>query len=306
LVNVLVIGGGSIAKKHVEILNKLNFRVYSYTNNDNFYKNKNKIIRIKNFEKLPELLFVVIANSTNKHLKYLNLFIKKKINIYCEKPIYFKKFNYLKLRKLIKTNNIKFFCGYQLLRDSKVHYVKRKLRNLKINSFISTVGHDYNFWRKNKSSKNSYYNNVSSGGGVIFELIHEINLINYLVGDIDLIKSFKINSKNYNCDIIASSIIKTKKKIIGTLYQDMFSKKFFRQFKIITNKKNIEIDFVRNVVFDDNKIIKFKSKNTQIILIEKNLKHFIKQLKDNKISIKSFNDSVRDLKNCLEMHASSK
>ena len=88
--NVLVFGSGSIAKKHIKNLLVLKFNVYVFSkNNNNFVKNK-KIIFIKNLKNLPNIYFAIIANKTNEHLYAIKFLINKKINIYCEKPIYFK------------------------------------------------------------------------------------------------------------------------------------------------------------------------------------------------------------------------
>ena len=97
-------------------------------------------------------------------------------------------------------------------------------------------------------------------------------------------------------------LVSTEKKIIGTLYQDMYSRFFFRNLKIITDKKNYIIDFEKNIVLENKKIIKFKDSNSQMILLKKNLKEFIKKIKKNDYSLKNFDNSVLDLKNCLKMH----
>tara|TARA_B100001173_G_C15993583_1_gene549998 strand:- start:301 stop:1221 length:921 start_codon:yes stop_codon:yes gene_type:complete len=300
--NVLVIGSGSIAKKHIDNLYNLGFRIYVFTSNNKFKEKNDKIKKIKNLNKIPKILFAIIANSTNNHLKYIELLIKKKINIYCEKPIFHKKFEYSKVRKLIIKNKVKFFSGYQLLQDTKVKYLKKKIKKLKIKSFMASVGHDFYSWRKDIPRKKSYFINTSSGGGVIFELVHEINLISNLFGKIEKIKTFKNKSNDHNCEDVAVTIIKTKNNIIGTLYQDMFSKFFFRKIKVITNKINYEIDFKKNLVLENDKIVKFNSSNSQLSLLKRNLMDFIEKLKNKNRSLDNYDMSVRDLKNCLKMH----
>ena len=300
--NVLVIGGGSIAEKHILNLIKLKFIVYSLTSNDNFLNGNKDIKKIKSIDKVPNILFAIIANSTNRHLKYMEILARKKIHIYCEKPIFHKKFNYLKLKNLIIKNNIHFYVGYQLLLDSKVKYIKEKLKKQIIRSFIATVGHNYEVWRKNKPRKESYYNKTSSGGGVIFELVHEINLIRNLIGDIKEIKSFKSRFSQDKCELLAVSIIKTKNKILGTLYQDMLSKNLFRNLKIITNKVTYDIDFKKNIILENEKKIIFKDNNSQIKLLEKSIFEFTKLIKKKKTNLVFYDAAVNDLKDCLMMH----
>ena len=180
---VLVIGTGSIAQKHIDILNSLNYSVYVYSEtNEKFFKKNSKITRLVNLAKLNNFEFTILANKTTNHLRILKILIKQKMHIYCEKPIYYKKFNYQYIRNLIKKNKIVFHNGYQLRNDTKIKYIQKKLKNLKIKSFQVSVGHDFNQWRKASIHKKSYFSDTKKGGGVIFELIHEINLINLLFG----------------------------------------------------------------------------------------------------------------------------
>ena len=76
-----------------------------------------------------------------------------------------------------------------------------------------------------KIRKNSYFISNEKGGGVIFELIHEINLLNHLFGNIKKIKTIKKNYNIKNAEDIALSAFMTNKGNIGTLIQDMVAKK---------------------------------------------------------------------------------
>ena len=53
-----------------------------------------------------------------------------------------------------------------------------------------------------------------------------------------------MNSKNITD--IAISTVKTKNGCTGMLYQDMISPKFFRNYKIVTDKKFYELDMVNS------------------------------------------------------------
>ena len=117
--------------------------------------------------------------------------------------------------------------------------------------------------------KNSYYSNYKRGGGVIFELVHEVNLINLLFGKIKKIMTIKSNSKEYKCEDAAVSIVSTEKNIIGTLYQDMFSNILFRNIKIVTDKTLFVIDLVKNQIIENKKIKRFKNTNKQMDLLKK-------------------------------------
>jgi|TARA_B110000971_G_scaffold203333_1_gene223798 predicted dehydrogenase len=300
---VLVIGTGSIAQKHINVLNSLNYSVYVYSEtNDKFFKKNSKIYRLANLNKLNNFEFTILANKTSDHLKILKILTNQNMHIYCEKPIFYKKFNYQKIRDQIKKNKIVFHNGYQLRNDKKIRYIQQKLKNLKIKSFQVSVGHDFKQWRNAGVHKNSYFSDTKKGGGVIFELVHEINLINLLFGKIKKISTIKSNSKNFRCEDVAVSIIKTENKIVGSLYQDMFSKFFFRYIAIVTNKSFFKIDMVKNLIIENNKIKKFKNANKQVDLLRKNILLFKNRISKKDYSLNDYDTALLDLDTCIKMH----
>ncbi len=300
---VLVIGTGSIAKKHINILNSLNYSVYVFSEtNDKFFKNNLATFRLSNLNKLNNFEFAILANKTSSHLKILKILINQGIHIYCEKPIFYKKFNYEKIRDQIKKNKIVFHNGCQLRNDTKIRYIEQKLKKLKIKSFQVAVGHDFHQWREAGVHANSYFSNTKNGGGVIFELVHEINLINLLFGNIKKIYTIKSNSKKYSCEDVAVSAIETENKIVGSLYQDMFSSIFFRYIKIVTNKIFFEIDMVHNLIVENTKIIKFRNINKQVDLLRKNILLFKNRIIKRDYSLNDYDSALFDLDICLKMH----
>ena len=302
---VLVIGTGSIAQKHINILVSLNYSVSVYSEaNDKFFKNNLKINRLVNLNKLDSFKFTILANKTSDHLKVLKILIDQNMHIYCEKPIFYKKFNSQKMRDKIKKNKIVFHNGYQLRNDTKIRYIQQKLKKQKIKSFQVSVGHDFIKWRKAGVHKNSYFSDTKKGGGVIFELVHEINLINLLFGKVKKISTIKSNSKNFKCEDLAVSIIETENKITGSLYQDMFSKIFFRYIIITTNKSFFKIDMVNNLIIENNKIKKFKNTNKQVDLLRRNILLFKNRISKKDYLLDNYDEALFDLDTCLKMHNS--
>lgn len=302
---ILIIGSGSIALKHFEILNK-SFDVYFLSKNSNVKNiiNKKKIYKSRTEIRNSKFIFAIIANQTYDHLNAINWCVKKKINIYCEKPIYHKKFNFKNLRNIIIKNKIFFICGYQLRMDDKINYIKEILKKNKPESFQFQVGHNILNWRKKPTRVHSYYIDTKKGGGCINELVHEINLIQYLFGKIVKIKSYnKFTSRfNFKCEEFATSVIETEKHQIGTLYQDIFSPILFRKLLIVCKKKLIEYDMAQNNLIINKKKINLKTSNNQTKLIKSKLMFFKNLIKKNKFTIKHYDESVQDLIVIQKMH----
>ena len=281
----------------------MNYLVYVFSEtNKKFFKNNLKINQLEAINELNNFDFAIVANKTSDHLNILKKLLKHKIHIYCEKPIFFKKFNYRKIKNKIKKNKIVFHNGYHLRNDTKIEFIKKKLAKQKIKSFQVSVGYDFTKWRVAPVHKKSYYSNTKKGGGVIFELIHEINLINMLFGKIKKINTLKSKSKKFNCEDVAVSIIETEKEIVGTLYQDMYSNTLFRFIKIVTESDLFEIDLVKNLIIKNNKIKIFQDNNKQYDLLKKNILIFKKKINLKNYSLDDYDIAINDLNICLKMH----
>ena len=312
--SVLVIGSGSIAKKHIINLTSLNFKVYILIKGLHTKKNlqfikSNKIFFVHSLKDVSNKVdFAIIANSTNRHLNFIKKLALKKINIFCEKPIFLSLKNVNKIRSVIKKNKIIFSTNYQLQSHDLYRYIKKNILKKNILSISLKVGQNLNYWRAVPPSEHSYYLDKKKGGGVIFELIHEVNLINNLFGKIIYIKTLKKKSHDFsNIEDIAISVFKTENNIYGTLYQDMISIKSFRKIEIICKNKNYLFDLLSNkgkIYFrNKSKIINYKkSKAKQMSLLKKNILNFYTKIKDRDYSLTDFEKSVDDLKVCLKMH----
>ena len=310
---ILITGSGSIANKHIKISLQLNFAVLVLINSDiekkRFSKeNYNKVRFIKNLKDIDinDIFFVIIASSTYRHRNEIEFFIKKKVNIFCEKPISNNLKSIKKIRKKIIDNKIFFYINYQLKQHSLINKMKLLINKEKIYHIEARVGHNLKYWRKNKIRNKSYYIDTKKGGGVIYELIHELNLIRYIFGNILKIKTIKSNYTLEKSEDHAISIFKTNKNIPGTLIQDMLSEKKERYFKVLTSKNSIKLDFIKNKIFifnkKNSKTIKNKYKDDQINLIKKNIENYIEWIKKGKFNIKFFDEAVEDLKICNKMH----
>ena len=312
--NVLIIGSGSIANQHIKNLISLKINVLVIIKNQNEKKrfDKNIIKKIEFIDDISKLkkpiFFGIIASSTYKHFEHIKILINKKINIFCEKPISNQLLEIKSLRKKIKSKKIYFYVNYQLQKHYLISELMKKIKNKKIHFIKVRVGHDLKFWRKNKIRKNSYFINTKKGGGVIFELVHEINLINNIFGKIIKIKTIKKNIvRDYNkCEDLAISLFETNKKIVGTLVQDMVSKDKVRYIEVFMNNDTIKLDFIKNKIFEvKNKrtfIIKNRFPDLQKDLIKKNIENFIHIINSKKYSIRFFDEAVYDLKICKIMH----
>ena len=181
---IIIIGTGSISKKHISVIKKLKYKIELY----NISSRKFEKLSKSDLEKLtlfkPELIIVCSPSS-----KHFNQFKKieenfKNINVLIEKPVFEKYYNVKdKLRN-------KYFVGYNLRFHPVIIFLKKFLLNKKLFS-INVVSHSYlPEWRKI-----SYRKSVSAkkelGGGVLLELSHELDYLKWIFKDIKILYSFR-------------------------------------------------------------------------------------------------------------------
>lgn len=264
---VLIIGYGSIGKRHEEVL--LNSKIVSEIHIVSKQTLFNKIAfkSLENIENLNSYDYFVIASETYKHYEQLQ-YIDSKVNgklIFCEKPLFDKKSN-------LKISNNKVFVGYVLRFHPLLLKLKNELNTQKILSININCGQYLPSWRQNIDYRTSYSAKKDQGGGVLLDLSHEIDYLQWLVGPIESIKSIqdKISDLEINTDDFVTFIGKSNKITKINLSIDYISKITHRKILINTLEYTYEIDLIKS------KLLKVDKKgNEDIIEVEKLERNFM-------------------------------
>ncbi|MDC1169961.1 Gfo/Idh/MocA family oxidoreductase [Candidatus Pelagibacter sp.] len=238
----LVIGYGSIGKKHAKILKNLKEidEVVVLSSQQKIpYRKINSLYEIKRLNPF----YIVIASRTDKHygqLKFLEKnFSKKKILV--EKPL-FEKVYELKIKKN------KVYIGYNLRFNPLIIFIKKILKKIDAIFVSAYCGYYLPYWRKYIPYTKSYSSSKIKGGGVILDLSHEIDYIIYIFGKIKILNFIKKKISNLNIsseDFFFLSGTSKKSKIIQ-ISLNYISKKKIRGIKIETNKFGLYGDIINN------------------------------------------------------------
>ena len=253
---VLIIGFGSIGKRHAAILKffKIVSDVYILSRrNTKIFKNINKLSQIKEID--PD--YIVICSRTSdhfKHLKYIERNLSKKI-VLIEKPL-FNKFHKLNILKN------KVFVGYNLRQHPVLRFIKKFIINKKIFSVNITCNSYLPNWRNNINYKDSYSSHKKLGGGVLLDLSHEIDYLEWIfkkIKKLDLVKIKKLSNLKINVEdhVIIAGETNLSNFIIDLNYYSLYPR---RQVVIDGQNFSIKGDLINNFVE-----IYLKNKNKKII-----------------------------------------
>ena len=242
--NVLIIGYGSIGKRHEEVLRDIdgisNIDIVSKQNikDKQVYSSLAKA-PLENYD------YFVISSETYKHfeqLDYINKMVENKL-IFCEKPL-FEDYKLLQPR-----NNI--YVGYVLRYHPLLITLKRLIEKEKIYFASVESGSYLPNWRIGSNYSKSYSAFKEKGGGVLLDLSHELDYVEWLFGNSDTLSCIqdKVSELHIEAEDLAILNIKTNRNTYVNIILNYFSKIPTR--KIIAHSMNSSfcVDLVNNTLF---------------------------------------------------------
>ncbi len=259
--SVLISGYGSIGRRHANILSKLvkkkNITILTKQKVANFHT-------IKTLRSLRDIdpHYVVVCNPTSDHFKKIKFFEKYYKNkvILVEKPLFSRP-----TKITVKKN--KYFIGYNLRFNPIINFIKEKIKSKKIWSVSVFCGSYLPNWRNNINYQKSSSAKKKLGGGVLLDLSHELDYIQWLFGKISIqyCKSKKFSNLKIETDDFLNLVGKTKKVPSVQITLNYYTRETTRQ--IIIDGKNlcIKADLIKKRVVYYNgskrKVYNFKNSN---------------------------------------------
>lgn len=277
---VLIIGYGSIGERHATILSKLRSisQILIFTKRTNIkFKFTKKIEKIISFN--PDYIFVCSETAHHfNHIKMIDKNFKNKI-VLVEKPLFHK---YVK----INFKNNKYFVGYNLRFHPVLKFIKEIIKKKKIFSINVNCSSYLPDWRPKRNYKKIYSSVKKRGGGVLLDLSHELDYLQWLVGKITKIESAKIvKISKLKINVEDSAVITGKANSTHfSINMNFFSRSKERSVVLDSDKFSIKGDLLNNKVqiFNDKKKTNFNFTNKKFStylhqnknLLQKNFKNF--------------------------------
>lgn len=298
---VLLIGYGSIGKKHTKNLIELEIEPYILTKHPNdltaiFLKDINEI-------KNENIDYCIISSPTTRHLddlkKYLALPNISK-NILIEKPLeglYSRGKEIKDIAEkydlnIIVAYNLRFLDAFNIINK----FIKEQKNTIKIVEIVA--GQDLKEWRSFKDYTQSYSAHREKGGGVDLDLSHEIDYILWLFGTNfknKIIYRNKISSLKINSPDIFKLILDYHTFIVD-ITLDYIRKPKERYIKIMCeNEKVLHFNFITNILKINGEIIIMTD------TINQSYKKLLKAFFDSDKKIEDKLCSVEDGLNVLEL-----
>lgn len=304
--NILIIGLGSIARKHITALQslKVDSKIYALRSNlnavteegvDNIYDLDTSTIVFD---------FAIISNPTNMHYEYIERLAHKGIPLFIEKPAIHSLENADELVQLIENKKIVTYVACNLRFHPCIEFLKNKIdqQNLRINEVNVYCGSYLPDWRPGKDFRNIYSANASMGGGVHLDLFHELDYVNWLFGLPNKSRSVLRNKSSLEIDAVDyANYTLEYTAFTANIILNYYRRKPKREIEIVLDKVTWTVSLIDNTIKDDTGLLLFEAKGFKVLqTYESQLNYFMNCLENREKPMNSMRESIDVLQICLK------
>ncbi len=302
--NILIIGLGSIALKHINAIKKVDNQIKIYAYRSKFYQyTLPGVIDIYSLENMNVMFdFAIISNPTHLHSRFIDLLSEKGVNLFIEKPPLATLSDADRLLKKIEKLNLITYVGCNLRFHPCLIFLKKELfNNKRINEVNIYSGSYLPNWRPGKNFREIYSVYPEMGGGVHLDLFHELDYTFWLFGKPNLVSSIKRNVSSLNIKAVdyANYLFEYKTYSVNIIL-NYYRKDSKRLIEVLFDDDTWTIDLTKNKITDSSNNILFEEKNFEMLeTYYKQMIYFIDAIKSNKHTMNSLYESIEVLKLCL-------
>ena len=295
---IIFFGLGSIGQRHAKILlDNYDHEIFAFRTKKGQYKPElpiKEIVSWDDIEKLnPDIVF--ITNPTSLHIETALNCAKNGYRLFIEKPIDSKKEGLAELLKIVKDKQLPSYMAYNLRFHPVINKLKEYINQyyfLHMRVLCTSFLPD---WRPEQDHKKSYSSHSKLGGGVLLDLSHEIDYVDYLLGGINKIegnygrKSYiTVDSDDY-ADILAES-----PRGISNIHINFLSHVTMRKIYLDFKELSIIGDIINGTVeeYKHNKMQNvFKYEVDRNFVYLKQLRYFFDHINDSNM-MNNLNDAA--------------
>lgn len=302
---VLIIGLGSIAKKHVDAIRKLDefAEVFALRRSLN---SKSDIVGVTdifslNDLKIADLDFIIISNPTSEHFSTIKQLSEFNIPLFIEKPLFSEITEDTQcLVDQIENKNIKTYVACNLRFLECLQQLKEIIKDKVVNEVNVYCGSYLPNWRPGVDFRTIYSANKEMGGGVHIDLIHELDYVYWLFGNPVKTQSFFSNNSSLNITAFDyANYLWLYEGFSASIILNYYRKDSKRTIEIVTEEGTYNVDLLRNSIEFNGNII-FISDNKIIDTYSKQIDFFVENVIKKGEKFNTIGEANTILKLCMK------
>lgn len=237
--HILVIGAGSIGRRHARNLKTLGAKVSLFDVNTSLLESTCREEDYTACTNLEQSISrghydaAVVCAPTHLHIPVAQQIADAGINLFIEKPLSHNLDGTEQLMATVSKKGLIAMMGFMLRFEPGLQYLKSRLNPEKIAFAQVEAASFMPLWRPGTDYRKTYSANRSMGGGVILDDVHEIDYICWLFGYPETISgSFgKYSSIDMDAEDIAMLQFQYRDKLVS-LHSDYLQRRNARRCKI--------------------------------------------------------------------------
>jgi predicted dehydrogenase len=297
---VLVVGLGSIGKKHVDAIRNIDAdsEIYALRSSSNALE-LGGVINVYSWKEVPvDIDFIIISNPSSCHKDAIIRGIKFNCPLFIEKPVLTNIGEALEIIDTLEIGSQLTYVACNLRFHPCLQFLQNYLQSsLEINEVNIYCGSNLPDWRPGKDYRTSYSARTDLGGGVHLDLIHELDYCYWLFGkpeksislkrkvshlEIDSFDfaAYHLNYENFSANVILNYYRKIPKRMIEICHSDGVIQADLLECTVSNNGK---------IIFDDSNFTMTDTYNAQ-------MKYFMQHISSREPMMNDFAEAVEVLK----------
>lgn len=257
--NVLILGCGSVGRRHINNMLKFNYNIHGFdTNYDRLNIVKNKIFNFENCLNKP-WDGVVICSPPSCHIQQAIPFLKNNIPLFMEKPLSTSLTSSLLINNLANEQN--FLMGYTYRFWKPIIQLKKLIESNEIGQILhinACIAANLIDWHPYEDYRSFFMSKKELGGGALLDESHILDIVLWFFG---FPKSVFANIRK-----ISNLDINTDDNVDVILYYDKFNIVIHLDLYSRPHKKNITITGENgNLIWNFDRIIIEKEAKEEIL-----------------------------------------
>ena len=250
---ILIIGLGSIARKHITAIRLIepNSVIYALRSSSPASL-EDGVINIYSLGEVPVSLdFIIIANPTKFHEVSIKQCLDFNIPLFIEKPVLSDLANADRLIKEISRKVLITYVACNLRFHPAIQYLRKYIeeKNPRINEVNIYCGSYLPDWRADRDFREVYSIDPEMGGGVHLDLIHELDYCKWIFGTPDKIKSVKSSNSSLNIEAMDYAQFNYfYQNFVANIKLNYYRRDTKRVIEMITDKETLEVDLIKNKI----------------------------------------------------------
>lgn len=241
---VLVVGTGSIGQRHITNLIDLGVNVVAFSYRAAGGAPCTSATAVPLASNLLDALqddgldAVVIANNTVLHMDVALMAAQHKKNLFIEKPLSISLAGCDELQTLADRHHLTVEAGFMLRFHPNLVWIKQYLEDGLIGELMfmrASIGQWLPDWRPETDHRTGYGAFRKTGGGVIFDLIHELDLVRWLGGNVSDVTAMtrKVGSLGIETEAVAQIGLRLDSGALAQVHLDYVRPGYGRMLELV-------------------------------------------------------------------------